>query len=170
MKIPLIWPKIIIPKRRTNLLTRQRLIDKLHDLLDYKLLVISAPAGYGKTSLLIDFASQTELPICWYTLDEHDQDIQRFLAYFIASVKHRFPGFGDTSAGVLEEFRGDIAELSRLVAVIVNDAFDNISEPFAVVLDDFHIIEGSSPIIDFLNQLVQRAGENFHLIIATRFF
>lgn len=168
MKVPVIWPKIIIPKRRTSLLSRQRLIDNLHELLDYKLLVVSAPAGYGKTTLLVDFASQTELPVCWYSLDEHDQDVQRFLAHLIASITHRFPSFGKNSANALQELNDDIPDPSQLVSIFINDIFENISEPFAVVLDDFHIIEINKQIINLLNLLVQRSDENFHLIISTR--
>jgi LuxR family maltose regulon positive regulatory protein len=81
MSIPVVHTKILLPRRPTTLLTRQRLLDMLLNLLDYRLTIVAAPAGYGKTSLLVDWADHVELPICWYVLDALDQDFQRFIAH-----------------------------------------------------------------------------------------
>jgi LuxR family maltose regulon positive regulatory protein len=78
--------KIIMPRRSSKLLSRPRLIDLFFELLDRKLTIVTAPAGSGKTSLLIDMAHHLEWPVCWYALDELDQDLHRFIAHFIAAI------------------------------------------------------------------------------------
>ena len=140
-RIPVINTKIVVPRRRADLLSRQRLIDLLNELLELKLVIVAAPAGYGKTSLLVDYFAASGLPPCWLSLDPLDQDIPRFLAHFIACIRARFPRFGKVSLGVLQNTDQDQLNLDALVAVIANDAYQNISEHFAVVIDDYHLVE-----------------------------
>ena len=72
-KLQIAQTKLITPQRRKELLSRPRLLEMMSDLLDFRLIIVAAPAGYGKTSLLIDFASQFDWPVCWYALDPLDQ-------------------------------------------------------------------------------------------------
>jgi LuxR family maltose regulon positive regulatory protein len=120
MNTPLTRTRILLPRRPADLLTRQRLLDLLYDLLDYQLIIVAAPAGYGKTSLLVDLAHHAELPVCWYALDELDRDAQRFAAHFIASIAQRFPDFGKRSTAALQDTAAAGLDLDRLVTTIVN--------------------------------------------------
>jgi ATP/maltotriose-dependent transcriptional regulator MalT/DNA-binding SARP family transcriptional activator len=160
--------KILLPRRRPDLLSRQRLLDLLFDLLDHRLIIIAAPAGYGKTSLLVDMAHRIELPVCWYALDALDRDAQRFAAHFIASIAQRFPRFGQRSWSALQNGLVDPADMDRLVTTIVNEAYDHIREHFVLVLDDYHFVNDNDAIDYFVNQFVQQVDENCHLCIASR--
>ncbi len=168
MKITVNRAKIVLPRRRSDLLSRQRLLDLLVDLLDYRLTLISAPAGYGKTSLLVDFAHQAEYPICWYALEAVDQDLQRFLAHFISAIQQRFPDFGGTSLAIVKSIWQSGLDIDQLVTSIVNEIYEDISEHFALVLDDYHLVDSSAEINRFLSRFVQAVDENFHLMIASR--
>lgn len=168
MAITVTRTKIIIPRRRNDLITRKRLNLLLDDLLDYKLLLIAAPAGYGKTSLLVDWVNQNDLPVCWYALDHLDQDLPRFISHLIASISQVFPGFGGQSRASLENYANPQNDTSRIITAIVNDAYENIREHFAIVLDDFHAVDSSDEVNGFVNRLVTEVDENCHLIIASR--
>jgi len=161
--------KILLPRRRPELLSRRRLLDTFYDLLDHKLIIIAAPAGYGKTSLLVDLAHQIDLPVCWYALEPLDRSPQRFIAHVIASIAHRFPRFGQQSAIALQSTTlASLNDLDRLVTTIVNEAYVHIREHFVLVLDDYHLVDDSEEIGYFINQLIQQVDENCHLVIAAR--
>jgi LuxR family maltose regulon positive regulatory protein len=160
--------KVILPQRRKELLSRPRLINLLYDLLDYKLILVIAPAGYGKTSLLLDFTHQVDLPVCWYSLDTLDQGILRFITHFIAAINQRFPSFGALSNTALEAASQLSPDINRLVTVIVNDIYEHIQEHFLFVLDDYHLVSGQKEIETFVNQFLREASENCHLVLASR--
>ncbi len=166
--IPISDIKIRIPIRRRELVTRSRLIDKLYEQIDKPLLFVIAPAGYGKTSLLVDLSGQIEIPFCWLSLDALDQEPQRFLNYLIASISMRFPEFGRDSRSVLSGMTSLASDLEQVLVTITNEIGTRIRDHFVLVLDDYHFVEGSAEIGDLIGRFLQLAGETVHLIISSR--
>ena len=79
--------KIYIPPAQSEVVSRRRLIDRLNEGLTRKLILISAPAGFGKTKLLCEWVGHNELPVAWVSLDESDNVLSRFLTYVVAALQ-----------------------------------------------------------------------------------
>ena len=154
--------KIQLPPRPSKVLSRPRLLSYLNQAADVKLLVVSAAAGYGKTSLLVDYAHQSDVPVCWYTLDRFDRDAGTFYAHLIASIRRRFPEFGQQCTEVLAALQNPARDWASLAATMVNELYETIPDYFTVVLDDFHHIEDVTPINDFL-AFINGSHEKIHL-------
>lgn len=166
--LPVIRTKILVPRRRSELLSRSRLLKILGNTLDLKLFILAAPAGYGKTSLLVDFSHHNQAPVCWYALDALDSDPKRFIAHFIASIQEKFPDFGNMAKSALAELNQDNLNLDPVISAIVNDIYLNISEHFIFILDDFHLVRDSKVTELFVNRIIQESPENCHFIVASR--
>ena len=136
--------------------------------MDYKLVIVAAPAGYGKTSLLIDFAHKVDLTVCWYSVDALDQDLIRFLAHFIEAIAVKFPGFGKQALAFLKSNLSSRVDLDNLITIIVNEAYEFIREHFIFVIDDYHLVNNHKEIGYFISRFIQEIDENCHLILASR--
>jgi len=164
---PLIVTQILTPKKRADLLHRPRLVDFIHEHIDRKLLLVSASAGYGKTSLLIDYAYDTDLPVCWLSMVESASDPRVFLDYLIASINHHFPKFGQTSRKLLHSSEV-LSDLTLFVGTLVNEIYEIIPDYFVVVIDDYHLVDNSHAVNLVLDALIQHLPENCHIIISSR--
>jgi LuxR family transcriptional regulator, maltose regulon positive regulatory protein len=160
--------RIVVPRRRDELLTRPRLLDGLMERLGNRLVIISAPAGYGKTSLMVDFVHHLEWPACWYAIDDLDGDPLRFISHFISAIQVRFPQFGRAAQGILRASTQDRLNLDMLVAAAANDVYESIPEHFVFILDDYHLVDTSRPVNQFISRFLQTVSENCHLFIASR--
>ena len=161
-RITITQTKISIPRRRNELLTRQRLLDILNGFLDMRLNIIAAPAGYGKTSLLIDFAHQSQYPVCWQTIDPLDQHIIRFLNHFIAAIQKRFPQFGSESLSAIADANDESMNLEAVCTAIVNDLYEHVLEHFVIVLDDYHLLGSNPKAEQFISRFINSVDENCH--------
>ena len=146
------------------MLSRHHLLDHFQEMLAFRCISVAAPAGYGKTTLLIDAAHHLNLPVCWFSIDPLDNEPSRFFSHFLAAITQTFPQFGT----VLAEINPSQADsLSSVVTSVVNAIYDHIQEYFVFVLDDFHLITNRE-IISFIDQFLMFVDENCHLVIASR--
>jgi LuxR family maltose regulon positive regulatory protein len=158
--------KIQLPARRAAIIRRQRLVDLLVEGTQRRVSVVSAPPGYGKTTLLIDFAQSCELPICWYSMDERDRIPDTFLRYFLACGRAQFPDFGEELAAALES--GEQLTPTRMTDLMVG-ASESPGEPYVMILDDFHSLDRADP--DFRSAIegwVYRLPLGVHVVLASR--
>jgi len=95
MYTPILATKLYIPPPRPKVVLRPRLIKRLNEGLHHKLTLISAPAGFGKTTLLSEWVAGCRRPIAWLSLDEGDNDPTRFLAYLVAALQTIAPNIGE---------------------------------------------------------------------------
>ncbi len=168
MNKPLMRTKISVPRPRKDLIHRQRLLKQLNEILENKLIMVSAPAGYGKTTLMIDFAAREEVPVCWYSLDENDRDMIRFVSHLVASISVKFPHFGADTITFLKSLNDQAFDTDILITTLVNELYDKILEDFLIVIDDFHLIEDNPNIVRFLSRLIEYVDENCHFVVLSR--
>lgn len=159
--------RITTPRRRGDLIARPRLNSLLGELVEKRLVLVTAPAGYGKTSLLVDFASRSPMPVCWYSIDEPDFDPQRFIRYFVAAIQHRFPGFGQRTLAAISGEQNNF-DADYVATVLINDLYENVTEHFLLILDDFHLVNDSIQVRNFISRVLQDMEENCHLILTSR--
>ena len=168
MSIPVTRTKICVPHRREILLSRPRLNTISADILDFPFTLISAPAGYGKTSLMIELAHQASHPVCWYSIDSLDKEPKRFLAHLIHAIIMEFPKFGKSSLDLLENLTDPLKTPDQFVRTLINDIYTSIQENFVIFLDDFHLLDDQPQINRFISQFGQQMDENTHLLISSR--
>ncbi|MCB0046101.1 MAG: tetratricopeptide repeat protein [Caldilineaceae bacterium] len=136
---------------------------------DTRLALVVAPAGYGKTSMLLDWTEAEDTrAICWYTVDVLDEDPPRFLAHWIAAIRHRFPRFGLESEAALQSFAEKNITLDQLVAIVVNELYDTVQDPFSLIIDDYHLVDGVTEIGYFVSRFVQHVAANCQVVLASR--
>ncbi len=162
---PLVLTKVQVP-HISRLLSRPRLLDFFHENIQRKLLLVCAGPGYGKTSLLADFARSSDLPVCWYTLDPSDRDPNIFLRYLVEAVRRHFPSFGKRTCALLEA--PSPPPLRSIIGTLVNEWVEEIPSYMVIVLDDYHTVEDEPTIRETMDVLLRYLPEHVHLFVASR--
>jgi LuxR family maltose regulon positive regulatory protein len=168
----LLQTKLYVPRVRSSLVPRPRLIEKLNAGLSGKLTLISAPAGFGKTTLVSEWIADCERPFAWLSLDERDGDLTRFLTYFIVALQSLAlsgaegveSSMGTQALSMLESPQPPPTE--SVLTTLLNE-IAAIPNEFALVLDDYHVID--TPAVDqALTFLLEHLPSQMHLVITTR--
>ncbi len=180
MSTPTLATKLYIPSPRRNLVLRPRLLAQLNAGLQRKLTLISAPAGFGKTTLISEWipcarqgdketgrqgdAIAAPFAVAWLSLDESDSDPIRFLTYFITALQTLAPQMGTGVLALLQSSQPPPSE--ALLTALLNE-ITTIPENFVLVLDDYHLVE-SQAVDEALTFLLDHPPPQMHLLITTR--
>ena len=160
----LLTTKLYRPLPRAHLVRRSHLMERLTQGAEGPLTLISAPAGFGKTTLVSQWLAGDARPIAWLSLDEGDNDPARFLMYLVMAVQTIGATLGAGVVGVLQAPQPP--PIKALLTALLNE-ITRLPDPFVLVLDDYHLIEAQA-VDQALTYLVEHLPPQMHLVIATR--
>jgi LuxR family transcriptional regulator, maltose regulon positive regulatory protein len=168
MPIPILATKLYVPQPRAKIVLRPRLIKQLNEGLrsGHKLTLISASAGFGKTTLVSEWVAGCERPAAWLSLDEGDNDPARFISYLVATLQNIKVGIGESLLGTLHALQHQPSQIEAILTSLLNE-ISSIPDHFLLVLDDYHSVD-SQPVDQALAFLVEHQPPQMHLVIATR--
>ena len=168
----LLHTKFLVPRPTADLLPRPHLVDWLEKQTDKRLILISAPAGYGKTTLLADFLNASNRPFAWYQLDANDSDPTVFLTYLIEALRRMKDApssvtnaLGKTAQSLLDSSDTSISP-QRVLTVLINELTEQLDGICLLVLEDYHYVTNPAvhQLVDFLleNATCGFAAGDFH--------
>ena len=164
MMTQILQTKLFMPPARLELVERPQLGTMLNRALSASLTLVSAPAGFGKTTLVSNWIQQQPHAVAWLSLDESDNDSVRFLSYVVAALNTAVSNFPSTSLTMLQNRQSVMMDV--ILTELLN-AITAVSHPIILVLDDYHLIEDED-IHEGLIFVLDHMPSNLHLILTTR--
>ena len=160
----LIQTKLYRPRKRNDLIVRDRLLERLNAGLSGNVTLISAPAGFGKTTLIAQWVQTINRPMAWLSLDEHDNELRIFVRSLTAALQSAFPEAFHDIASLFEAPR--FPSVEYVVSLFLNDLAD-VPDDLMLVLDDYHHIRNRD-IHTLLDSLVEHLPPQLHLVLISR--
>ena len=163
-ELPLLRTKLHRPQHEPDVVLRPSLVARLEAGLRRTLTLVSAPAGFGKTTLLSQWLEQCAMPSAWLSLDDGDNDLEIFVRYVIAAVRTLYP-----SACAETEALTNLSPLPSvsLLAYCISNELEKLPGDFVLVLDDYNAIH-SAAVDELLATILRRPPRPLHLVFATR--
>jgi LuxR family transcriptional regulator, maltose regulon positive regulatory protein len=161
---PILVTKLFAPPRGAHGVSRTPLIARLNSGLSGKLTLVSAPAGFGKSSLLAEWAAGCHRPCVWVSLDQGERDVHQFLAYLVAAVQTVDPSLGADASALLQTTPP--ASAQAVLTALLNEVAEDL-EAVLIVLDDYHLIAGAA-VDEALAFLFDHLPAHMHVAVATR--
>ena len=160
--------KVQAPPLRDETLARDRLLDWLSVKVHRRAVLLTAEAGYGKTTLLADFTRRTRIRVLWFRLDRGDRDWTGFIAYLVAAVRIHVPDFAPSTRGLLRETATTAPSLETVLETFLRELAALPADPTAFVFDDFHLVDDSPDIRHVVHELLTRGPERMSFVFASR--
>ena len=164
MSSPLLATKLHLPLIRARHVKRDRLVALLNQAMKSPLILISAPAGFGKTTLLSEWLCQAKVPISWLSLDESDNDPKRFWTYVIAALQRTHPEIGESTLAILHSTES--VSFETFLIPLINE-ISSLTDEIVLILDDYHVVT-VHPIHEAIIFWLKHLPPQLHLAIASR--
>ncbi len=161
---PILKTKLYVPSAPASRVERIDLVGKLRQAEQCSLTLISAPAGFGKTTLLAEWIAQCPLPVAWLSVDDGDNDLYRFLTYLIAALETICDGVGAEAKHLMQSPQP--VPWLAILACLIND-LEKVAEPYALVLDDYQFLTQHT-VHEAVSYLLDHFPTNMHLVVSTR--
>ncbi|WAA12957.1 hypothetical protein [Fervidibacillus halotolerans] len=167
--VPIIDTKLTPPMIKKNWIRRPALMKQLHAITEYPLTVLHSGAGYGKSSSLSLFTHDFHLNVCWYTITDHDDDIVPFITYAVFAIRKRYQSFGNELLAYIQSIDGYLRdpELQILSALFIKE-LGKIQDPMIIIFDDYHLVDHSFPINQWMGTVIEHLPKNVHIVISSR--
>lgn len=171
----LIQTRIMPPKLQENLVIRTGLLDEINSSSGKKLILVTAPSGYGKSSLINEYLVYYKKTAAWVHLNREFKNLFSLLNYITASLNRLNPEFGSNLTELInlcikenKNFAGQENVISELTGRFINELVFSFSSDVFIVLDDYHELDNNTEINNFLDGLIKEMPDNIHFIISSR--
>jgi LuxR family maltose regulon positive regulatory protein len=158
--------KVLVPKQRDYIVSRHRLLDPMFARVTGKAQVVYAPAGYGKTALLVEFAAGAGLPVCWHSFTQEDHDPASFIRYCLHSIRTESSGFGADYPSLARSTVD--TDWKTQIGLFISALHTDILGRMVFVFDDLHWIHGKQELEEAVSLLVERSPTNIHFVLGSR--
>ena len=166
MTDPLLITKIKLPVLRHTLVSRQAIIHQLSKGVQEGnlLTLISAPAGYGKTTIVRMWVKELNQPVAWISLEKSDNSLKQFLVYVLTALQAAVDNLGKVALELVES--NQEIKIQNVLGLLINDLY-TLKKPIILVLDDYHVIENKE-IDQAIELILNQSLTNLHLVITSR--
>ena len=158
------------PRLHKRVLSRPRLTQRLLESQDYRLTLVQAGTGYGKSTALAAMTDESDYPVVWYQLGEEVADPALFLLYLLQGFRSVLPGFSDVPAATLEDWKGQgEPPWETFVDLLVNELVIYLDGTLLLILDDAHLLNETPASLRVLDHLITRAPAALSILLSTRY-